>query len=246
MRRINKSRLKIIPFVVIPLSLFLIIFLVFKIGLFNIKKVEVESDKLGCADDSQIRDYSKLLGQNFFTTDQNKLTKDLKGKFICIKNMQLSKTFPDKVKIIATARQPVAILATLKEKLASAEVTPSAQEISDLSLIDDEGIIFSKETANLDIPKVFTFKDPNRNFLQILNKIKNLGINIKDSFIFDSSFIISADDPTQKIIFQLNDQIDIQLASLQLILDKAKIDSNKLEFIDLRFDKPIVRIAPKK
>lgn len=238
--------MKILPVTSIPLVLLLIFFLIFKVGLLSIKMVEVEGDKLSCADENIIKDSARLYRQNFFTLDQNKLNKNLKEKFICIKDVNLSKDFPDKAIIKIIGRQPSAILVTLKEKLASSEATPSADNISDLSVVDDEGIVFSKDTENLNIPKIFIYKDPNKSFLQILSKIKTFGINVKDSFINDDFFIVNSENPGPKIIFQLNNRIDIQLASLQLILDKAKIDSGKPEFIDLRFDKPVVRFAPKK
>ncbi len=84
------------------------------------------------------------------------------------------------------------------------------------------------------------------NALKILDKIKTFGVTTKKSWVSGEFFIINPDIMDPKIIFRLDSQIDIQLASLQLILTEAKIDLKELTFIDLRFDKPIVRFAPKK
>lgn len=243
MRNRKRRKFLILILISIPLIL-LLIFLIFRIGLFNIKKIEVEGDRLGCADNDQIKDSSKLLGQNFFTLDQKKLTKSLKEKFICIKDVNLSKTFPNKVGIKVSLRQPAAILATLKKWPIA---TPSAEDISETFVIDDEGVVFSKDSENLNVPKVFVanLNFPGISFLQILDKIKTLGIDIKDTFIDDNFFAVNSETGPQ-IIFGLDDPVDVQLASLQLILDKAKIDSSVLEFVDLRYDKPVVRFAPKK
>ena len=41
--------------------------------------------------------------------------------------------------------------------------------------------------------------------------------------------------------FSLEDEIEPQLASLQFILWRAKIESKSLKTVDLRFDKPVIR-----
>ena len=79
-----------------------------------------------------------------------------------------------------------------------------------------------------------------------MDAVKKMGISVNESFLNDSFFIIKDETSVIKVIFRLKNEVDIQLASLQLILDKAKIDEKELEFIDLRFDKPVVRYAPKK
>ncbi len=82
--------------------------------------------------------------------------------------------------------------------------------------------------------------------LKILDKIRTFGVNIKDTRVLNDLFLIYPQEGWPKIIFRMDDKVDIQLASLQLILEKTKIDNKELEFIDLRFDKPIVKFAPGK
>ena len=79
--------------------------------------------------------------------------------------------------------------------------------------------------------------------LTILDKVKIYRLSITEASIFED---VLMNNTAPKIIFKLRNDIDKQIASLQLILEKAKMETSKLEFIDLRFDKPIVRIAPKK
>jgi len=43
-----------------------------------------------------------------------------------------------------------------------------------------------------------------------------------------------------KIYFNLEEDMAFQLASLQLILNQDKIEKDKVEYIDLRFDKPVI------
>ena len=150
-------------------------------------------------------------------------------------------------------RIPEAALYSIKNWEASASslienlATPSANSTDEPSLIDDEGIIFSKGDS-LVLPKIYFFGDkPINNYLakalSILKSLKDQGLNNSHIFIFNNFFITSGNP---KVVFDLSEDIDIQIASLQLIVQKAKIGSSKLEFIDLRFDKPVVKYAPKK
>ena len=82
--------------------------------------------------------------------------------------------------------------------------------------------------------------------LQILRAVKKLGFDSLTTQILDNFFLIYPTSLSPKVIFRLDQRIDVQIASLQLILEKAKMYSESLEFIDLRFDKPIVKFAPKK
>ncbi|MBI2196543.1 FtsQ-type POTRA domain-containing protein [Candidatus Daviesbacteria bacterium] len=260
---------------VTPILLILICsFLFLKSGIFTIKQVDIQIGKLKCIDEKQIKDSANLLGQNFFLLDPAKVEDDLKKKFFCIKSAPLSKIFPNKVKIQTFDREPAALLISLEEKEASMSslvadiATPSAQQVRDSYSVDAEGVIFSEDTKDLNVPKIYIYdsgitlgkkleNDLIGNSLKILEKVKTLGIEVKEGWIFDNFFIINSEVSNLKIIFRLNEKLDIQLASLQLILDKAKInrrtiptevgrDLKELEFIDLRFDKPVVKFAPKK
>ena len=80
--------------------------------------------------------------------------------------------------------------------------------------------------------------------VQVLEKVKSLSVNADDPKIYSKIYLSLGQKP--QMIFILNDKINRQVASLQLILDQAKMDTKEVEFLDLRFDKPIVRYAPKK
>ncbi|MDP3758270.1 MAG: FtsQ-type POTRA domain-containing protein [Candidatus Daviesbacteria bacterium] len=246
----------LIPLILICLFLFL------KSGIFTVKQVDVQTGRLPCVDENQIKNSADLAGQNIFLVDSAKVENNLKKKFLCIKSAPVSKIFPDKVKIQTFNREPAAILVVLKEKEASQSssldiATPSAREVLDSYKIDVEGVVFSKDTGGLNIPKTYIYDSKISlgkklednlvsNYLVVIEKVKTFGIEVTESFLIDSLFIINSGFPARRIVFRLDEKLDIQLASLQLIMDKAKIDSGELEFIDLRFDKPVVRFAPKK
>ncbi len=276
-RRVKKSKnnLKIkISAVAAILLVFLVVFLLFKSGLFTVSQVEVEAEKIECVGSDQLKKAFLTSKQNFFTFDKEKITANLAKKYICIKNFTLSKKLPNKLMVKVQGRDAAATLTSLKSQPASASsfveniATPSAADLSEQFLVDNEGIIFAKAENNLNIPKVYLYgfnlslgqqfgKDLILKILQVLAKVKTFGVTVQDSWVSEDIFLLSDNNLSLKIIFRLNEEIDIQLASLQLILTEAKINrrtiptgvginSKELEFIDLRFDKPIVKFAPKK
>lgn len=247
----------VIPMVLIILGVFFVI----KFEVFTIKKIKILTEGSLCVDESQLKSASGLLNQNLLLINSAKKERDLMQKFYCLKFLKLSKYLPDKITIQTANRKPFILLANLKAKIATPSflitdlATPSAEQIGDVYFLDNEGVAYTRATAELTIPKIYNQdlnislgqkleEKINNNLFKILEKLKTLGLQFEVSWITDGFLIINP--PPIKIIFDLKNNIDIQLASLQLILDKAKIYSESLEFIDLRFDKPVVRYAPKK
>ena len=258
-RRRKVSRKKFyLKIILISLVVLIILIIFVRIKLFTIKTVDLITENINCTSKNQVKNSISILGQNIFLIKNQLIEKNLKGKFICIRNVNLSKIFPDKIELDIVGRNPIAKIFSQKNDLAtdSAQLeniaTPSVN-LQDGYLIDDEGVIFSKDSNNLEIPRILVlglelsvgkkFNNNNLgNSLKIIGKIKELGISLQSVVVRDNFLIIFS---KPKIIFKL-DNIDPQIASLQLILRKAKIESNQLEFIDLRFDKPIVRMLSKK
>lgn len=248
---------KILIFSIVILFL-LLVYIIIKYPIFAIKNIDIEKQNTECIDDLKIKDSSKILGQNFFLIETKKIEENLKLNFFCIKKVFTKKEFPNKIKLTILGREAKVVITSLKDGEATISAllenmaTPSAKDFSGSYLADDEGVIFEKANIGMDLPKIFVYRHKInlgdqilqvRDSVKILDKIKSFGIDMKIISILDD-FLITETQP--KILFNLKGEIDTQLASLQLILNQAKIDSNSLEFIDLRFDKPIVRFAPKK
>ena len=238
---------------VITLSLF-----VLRTDFLKIKSINVRLEKVSCADSDQIKNAAALLGQNIVFLNSSKAKENIKNKFVCVKDVIFLKTFPKNVNLIVSGRVPVAIAAVLKTSEASPSsfleniATPSGSEVVESFLIDEEGVIFSKINEQANLPSIYfkdisislgkKLEDTTKNSLKILEKLNLFGLDIQETLVSDNYFIIFS----PKVIFRLDSEVDIQLASLQLILEKAKIDDVRLEFVDLRFDKPAVKFAPGK
>lgn len=260
-------RFKIL-FVILLVAILSLGLLSLRSNIFIIKSVDVYLDKIECADEIQIRDSAHLYGQNLILLNPSKAINNLKSNFLCIKDIQISRNFPkgvfsNQVSIFASGREPKAIILVSKEKEAteSASIeniaTPSARihEVISSFLVDDQGILFAKDVNLSNIPKVYYYEDLTLgqtstqsilDAIRILEKIKLYGLDVQETEVRDDLFLIYPNLGVPRIVFRLEENFDTQLASLQLISSQAKIDENELEFIDLRFDKPVVRLAPKK
>lgn len=80
-----------------------------------------------------------------------------------------------------------------------------------------------------------------KNLLDILNGLKLINYLFERVFWTLENNLIVQSKPV--IIFDLKSDSSIQLASLQLILEKAKIEKGQIDLIDLRFEKPVLRYA---
>ena len=137
---------------------------------------------------------------------------------------------------------------------APAIFSPDQNEVSASFLVDNEGIVFSQDTQGLNYPKIIfdnidlslgkKLEGKFENILKILNKVKIFGIDVDGVKIYSQNILLINAMP--KMIFALDKNMDLQLASLQLILEQAKIEAKVVEFIDLRFDKPVIRTCCKK
>ena len=257
-RKNPKKKIKKILF---PFFLILTIglsYLVLRSHIFNVKNVEIRMYSLACVNEEGIRKDLKVFNQSIFSLDSKILEQNLKSQHLCIKSASFTKKIPDSLEITIQARQAKIKLVpiSLKEATISSSLeniaTPSAKDFTNIFLADEEGKVFAKDSRT-DLPTIFIYKRDVQlgenlgslaiNALKVLENLKKLNLEFITATLVDEFLVV---DTIPKVIFTLSKDIDIQLASLQLILQQAKIDESRLEFIDLRFDKPIVRIAPKK
>lgn len=242
--------------------------LLWKAEVLNIKKIVIEKNSAPCVDDQKLLSELKIKGELILLIDENNINKYILSKNICVKNIVLEKKIPDTVKIIINGRKGVARTVSFKNNLSinlkQLEATDSSQaalidwslpvsDSTDNFTVDDEGIVFAKNDEN-SLPFLYISDQ----MIQIGNKIKNIdfskvalifiklpqmNINITQTKIIEHNLQILGEN---KIIISLEKDILKQLASLQLILEKARIDNRTMEMIDLRFDKPVVKYVLKK
>ncbi|MEK6808616.1 MAG: FtsQ-type POTRA domain-containing protein [Nanoarchaeota archaeon] len=220
---------------------------------FAVKNLDINLINSNCTDSKSLSDSSELLGQSILMLNEKKVEEKLKEKYLCIRKVTLAKHFPHRVEVQVFGRVGVVSLIQLDPKIATLSAsfenvaTPSAEELGNgkFYTVDEEGITFSESKVE-GLPIIYSFGEPIspvKEVVRIIAKLKTFGLETKDGYLNQTATFMVGIYP--KIIFNLSENVDVQLASLQLILEQAKIKMENLEFIDLRFDKPIVRLAPK-
>ncbi len=216
--------------------------LLFYSGFFSIKSIQVNEHNLDCLNGVSVQKESALLNKKIFFVDQAQLEKLLKSKYSCIKTVKLIKKYPQSALIEVYGRR-----ATLN-LVSSLTATPSS------FLVDEEGVIFATNGGGHDIPKLYLSSENlkigdkiSENILKnaylMLQDMKKMGIFSKEAIIYSSSILEV--DSMPKIIIDLSKNFNKKLVSLQLITTQAKIEERQLDLIDLRFENPVVKYAPK-
>lgn len=235
-------------------------------SLFNVSSLSVTTKQVDCTSEGDIKNSSQILGKNIFLLDRNKIENNLKDKYFCVNNINLGVALPNSIKMSVFGRTAAYQLLVFSEKEASAtavldnflnkDSTESAQE--DLSVptkyvVDNEGVVFAKAEVN-NLPNISLYKDNVKtgekldpkifeNYLNIVKQMMVLGVAPGDTKIYSDSYLLI--DTKPKLIFDLGGNINKQLGALQLILSRAKIDNSEMEFVDLRFENPVVKYIPK-
>lgn len=225
----------------------------FEKGFFEIKKIKIIPESLSCVSSDQIKKDISSSGQNNLFLDDEKIKKELKLRYICIDSVSLNKVLPDEIRIQVFPRVPIFKVSALEFEATSS--SSAAQEVFGINklnpaefLVDRHGIVFDTSSA-LTIPSVwflnqeiFLSKRIETDIIEKLITINNQVPNIKHIKVSSDMVFLNGE---QNIILSLKKDLKTQLASLQLILQKAKINSKTIDMIDLRFDKPVVVYSPK-
>jgi hypothetical protein len=77
---------------------------------------------------------------------------------------------------------------------------------------------------------------------EIREKLSPLRLGIQELDLTDQRKIVATFSGNLTVVFSKEKSFDFQVTSLQFILWRAKIGGNKPYFVDLRFDKPVVKI----
>lgn len=244
---------------------------VLKYDFLTIKKIAINPDNLSCVNEQEIKKQVNISKQNFFFINEKKIEENLKEKFLCIKNIEFKKSFPDKIELSLSEREPAALIIKIpdgmQQGLKSLDAT-SSSVVAELSiskflpeasestkfLVDSSGFIF-RETAqeisrvptlylvyeDIGLGKNLTGDVIQKNVL-LLDSLNTSQIVVEKVVIFGEKILVEG---KPKLVFSKNYALDRQLTSLQLILKKAKMESKVINYIDLRFNKPTVIYSSK-
>lgn len=236
-------------------------------GFLGVNKVDTQVNNARCTSVEEIKSASGLLSSNILFINEGVISNKLSERYPCIKFIKLEKKFPKTVLVIVEGRESFVRLSPYREvallDLNNPESTPSSQSaLLDWSLpslapqqflIDKNGVVFAV-SQNENLPLLFIPEESLKvgqklggelfnNIAIIFQGLNGLGIVVTETKITGEDLLILS---PQKITFSLQKEAKRQIISLQLILQKAKIDGRMMDVIDLRFDKAVVRYLPKK
>lgn len=235
-------------------------------GFVSIRTLEIDNWAKSCVTDEQLRDtLSEVVGKYPWQLDEQKMLDRLTVNFPCIRKITITYFFPRKAKVLVERRAPlfrVVNYLPLPQILFEQEATlSSTSALLDWSypvssgagwLVDDQGVVYEQNrdftptlffpsdgfTLGLKLPIDFIDR-----LEAVLRKLPVLGLNSYQMKVVSNYIQIGS---TPKLVVSLERDITYQLASLQLILAKSKIELGEIESIDLRFDKPVVVYTPRK
>lgn len=246
---------------------FILLFFVagWKFRLLNIKQIEVNNNGASCINQELIKDELELIGENIFLVNEKNVLIKVTSEYPCVKNLNIEKKIPQKVVVNLEGRKALTRIVTYTPTLEVdiSEIISSTSALADWStpsspsgklfIIDGEGVVFG-ESEDYALPMLF-IQEENLNLGErldkaifanisiIFEKLGKLNLGISEAKLTDNYLLVKTHP---QLIFSLRKDILTQLASLQLILQKAKIDGREMKIVDLRFDKPVVTYLPKK
>lgn len=243
-------------------------------GAFLYKRSLISSFKVvgiqdACISESDLQKGINLKDKSIFFTDLNKLTIKLKTMYPCIKSVEYKYSLTSGLSIKVDKRVPLArVVSTnqahdlnLKELEASASTASALLDWNfneqtvflKYFIVDSEGVVFEFKDEN-DLPFIYTeyenlkvgtvFDQSIFNAIShVWAGISSLGINFGQSKVINGYLLINS---LPKLVFDLKGNTDYQLISLQLILNKARMNNDEIESIDLRFKNPVIKYSAKK
>lgn len=242
-------------FVLVIAGIIAFYFISQQFGFMRIKKVEVKQGGAECVSGKELTEDLNISGRNIFefSVDEKKTL----DKYPCIKSIEIKKKLPNRIVMVINGRKPFMRVARYGLAVDFKESTPSSQtalidwsepvsSTASYFLADDEGVVFA--TTGSTSLAIFFFPEEMRfgkkvtgelfqKIVEVLRGLNNIGERVSFGKITGNSLLIQGDI---RAAFGLSSRIDRQVASLQLILGKAKIDGRLIESLDLRFDKPVV------
>ncbi|MFA6379078.1 MAG: cell division protein FtsQ/DivIB [Candidatus Omnitrophota bacterium] len=202
--------------------------------------------RITCSVPSRAKSLEKFLylrNQSIFDVKLAGLQKQLEWLFPEVGQVRVFKRFPDEIRIVLQERSPYAVLALGVNHF----------------VIDRQGFVISKDLAFQGaFPLIRGLHAPSGGISlgqRIVGEQLQIALNILDSFSQAKalrSFVIVKMDVgnLSRISLYLGDQLEVvvdqedvqgKINTLGVILEKVKLDWERIRYIDLRFKEPVIK-----
>jgi cell division septal protein FtsQ len=180
---------------------------------------------------------SQYIGQGYFALNLNELEQEIQKSDKYIKSVSAEKIFPNKVRLLIEEYQPISYLEyketcyifsqeglILEEMIEYEEcfLEKGIKLISNQNIIAEGKLIFDKELSEV---------------IKILSKFgwEISTVNFKEN-------VLEIGDGEKVVIIEINQDYMIQASKLYLVLEKANIDGIEYKSLDLRFERPVMKL----
>lgn len=224
---------KIFLFLPVPV-VFLLFYFLLKSDFFAIRYVECKAGEKICTPETE-KSFLTLIGQNIWTINIDKEQERIKNSSFVFNEVEISKVWPNKLKLDIFLRKPVGRVSFDKK---------------DYFVFSDDGMIISRqEEFDRVLPLVIVYEKFPLNLGVQANELAGAaglftaltvyGINGSGYNLHEDGYLSIRLPDQSEVIFSLEKDMEKQVASLQLILSRSKIEGKPFSKLDLRFDKPV-------
>jgi cell division septal protein FtsQ len=191
----------------------------------------------------ELEKFLYLKNQSIFNVDLAGLQRRLERSFPEIGEIRVFKRFPDEIYIFLRERPPYAALVLGQNRF----------------LIDRQGFLVSKDASSQGtFPLIYGLPSPSRTVSlgqRVVNDDLQIALTLLDLFsahkALRSFAIVKLNiGNLSRISFYLGDQLEVvidnedmkgKINTLAVILEKAKLDWERIRYIDLRFQEPVIK-----
>lgn len=196
---------------------------------------------------------SELLNRSFFFPGFAGVQRRFGANYPEFSRLTLQRSFPSMVKAHVKVREPLAFV--VRPRMLVFESTPSAESLIERGayLIDEEGYLFRRVSPlPASLPYLYDNREDGlgqksqltgafwRFSLRMLAGLQKLGLKVVTAEQNEKGLVKLFTDEGLAIYLSSAQEVERQLAVLQLIIEKYKIEGKRLREIDLRFKEPVV------
>jgi len=190
---------------------------VFYFGKSKIEKIDCQINKTTCTEEIK-KEFEEFLGQNFFLV--NPQVSHPHWQKVKIKKIPFNK-----ILVEITTRQPVACLLMENKGL----------------LLDQEAVVIKEVDINPGLPEIETEKfnqEEVKRALEVIVLVSQYSLTFERIKVENQKGLVLFLSETE--VFLPTEELPSKIASLQMILSRAKIEGKMPIKIDLRFKKPVI------
>ncbi len=235
----KKKILQVLKIVFLGTGSILIIvslFLLFQGEFFKINQVTCYENDHPCSSDLWFKVSGLVLGKNIISLSPQIVEEKIKNELVTIDEVKIQKKLPNILTVHLSRKRPLAVVETRDGYYQvdyQGTILAILDQPTDLPLVTGGQLSLSADGKKIDSPSILTSLD-------CLYQLLFRTIEVRRAEIGEANLLTLSLKKGPTVEISLSQEVKKQVDSLQLILERAKIEGKQIEVIDLRFDKPVV------